>query len=194
MKKFLVLSALLPLCGCISFGGKVPDQLLVLTPATAIPVGAAKSSATAAAISIDVPVTPQSLATQRVPVQTSPTAIAYVEGAQWAEPPARLFARLLSDTMSATTGRVVLSGAEAFATPSAQLSGQLSMFGIDAATGEAVVTYDASLQRVKGAAVEKRRFEARVPAGGIVPANVGTALNDAANRVATEVAGWVGDR
>ena len=109
MKTPLILIAMLPLAGCISFGAKPPPTLLTLTSASSVPVGQTQNSATAKSITIQVPVVPQSLATARVPVQATPTSIAYVTEAQWAEPPARLFARLVSDTVAARTGYVVLS-------------------------------------------------------------------------------------
>ncbi|WBH15730.1 ABC-type transport auxiliary lipoprotein family protein [Sphingomonas radiodurans] len=192
MKKLLIGLAALPLAGCISFGDKPPASLLSLTATEQVAVGQAQSSAGARTISIQVPVVPQALANNRVPVQASATDIAYVKDALWVEPPARLFARLLSDTVSARTGRVALSGAQSLADPGARLSGELRMFGVDAASSSAVVTYDAALVRDEGSALEKRRFEARVPVSLIEPAPVGVALNEAANKVAGEVADWVG--
>jgi cholesterol transport system auxiliary component len=67
----------------------------------------------------------------------------------------------------------------------------LQTFGVDADTSEAVVVYDGVLAR--GAdAVESRRFEARVPMAAIDAASAGPALNQAANRVAADVAAWIG--
>ncbi|SEJ77026.1 cholesterol transport system auxiliary component [Sphingomonas sp. OV641] len=192
MKKLLISLALLPLAGCVSFGAKPPESLLSLTATEQVPVGQAQSSAGARTVSIQVPAVPQALANNRIPVQASATDIAYVKDAQWVEPPARQFARLLSDTVTARTGRVVLSGAQSLADPGARLAGELRMFGVDAATSAAVVTYDAALVRDEGGALEKRRFEARVPVSAVEPAPVGAALNQAANQVASEVADWIG--
>lgn len=192
MKKLLISLAALPLAGCISFGAKPPEALLSLTAAEQVPVGQAQSSAGARAITIQVPVVPQALATNRVPVQATATDIAYVKDAQWVEPPSRLFARLLSDTVAVRTGRVVMSGAQSLADPGARLAGELRSFGVDAASSSAVVTYDAALVRDQGGALEKRRFEARVPVSAIQSGPVGIALNQAANQVAGEVADWVG--
>jgi len=50
------------------------------------------------------------------------------------------------------------------------------------------------LTRVNATAVEKRRFEARVPVAAIDAVSAGTALNQAANQVAAEVATWVAGR
>lgn len=188
----IILAAALPLAACVSFGAKPPAALLTLTATAAIPVGQAQSSATAKTITIAVPAVPQSLATARIPVQSGATAITYVKDGLWAEPPARLFARLLADTMTVRTGRVVLSTAQSLSDPGARLGGELRTFGVDGATREAVVTYDASLIRGDAATVEKRRFEARVAVAAIDAPGAATALNDAANRVAGEVADWVG--
>ena len=186
------LLAALPLAGCISFGATPPDTLLKLEATSQVPVGQTQNSATAKSIVIGVPVTPQSLATQRVPVATSATSVAYVKDAQWTEPPSRLFARVVSDTVSARTGRVVLSPVQAVAEANDDLEGELRTFGLDAATREAVVTFDGALQRAGQPATEKRRFEARVPVAAIDAASAGPALNQAANQVASEVADWIG--
>ncbi len=186
-----VLPALL-LAGCISFGASPPESLLTLTPEAAVAVGQSQTSATAPTITVAVPSVPQSLATARIPVQATPTSIAYVKDAAWAEPPARLFARLLSDTVSTRTGRVVLVPGQSTVDPGARLGGELRAFGVDAASNEAVATYDATLIRGDTVAVEKRRFEARVPVAAIDAASSGVALNQAANQVAAQVADWVG--
>jgi cholesterol transport system auxiliary component len=189
MIRTLYLAALLPLAGCISFGAKPPPSLLTLTTAAPIAVGQAQSSASARAIVVAVPTTPAALAALRVPVQTTPTEIAYVENAQWVEPPARLFARLLADTLTAG-GTVVLTGVQSVDSPAGNLRGELRAFGFDATARTAVVTFDALLTRGGGTTVEKRRFEASVPVATIDATTAGTALNDAANQVAAQVAGW----
>ncbi|HEU0043991.1 ABC-type transport auxiliary lipoprotein family protein [Sphingomonas sp.] len=179
----------LPLAGCISFGAKPPASLLTLTAATPIAVGPVQSSAQARAILLQLPTTPASLATQRVPVQATATTLAYVPDALWAEPPARLFARLLADTLTAG-GAVVISGVQPVDSPAGKLSGELRAFGFDATERSAVVTFDATLTRSGSTALEKRRFEARVPVAAIDAATAGTAINDAANQVAAQVAQW----
>ena len=192
MKTPLILIAMLPLAGCISFGAKPPPSLLTLTSQSQVPVGQNQDSATAKSITIQVPTTPLALATARVPVQATPTSIAYVPDAQWSEPPARLFARLSSDTIAARTGLVVLSTIQSVGDPSAQLAGELRNFGLDATTREAVVTFDASLTRAGKTTVEKHRFEARVPVTTIDATSAATGINQAANQVAVELADWIG--
>ncbi|MGU3316294.1 ABC-type transport auxiliary lipoprotein family protein [Sphingomonas sp. M6A6_1c] len=189
--KLLLLAAALPLAGCISFGAKPPPSLLTLDATSAPAVGADQNSAKTRSITIQVPATPTAIAGGRVPVQATPTTIAYVKDALWAEPPARLFARLLSDTVSARSNMVVLSTVQSIGDPSATLAGELRRFGLDATTREAVVTYDASLVRAGKETVEKRRFEARVPVTAIDAATAGPAISQAANQVAVEVATWV---
>ncbi len=180
----------LPLAACFG-GAKVPDALLSLTPAAAVPIGQTGTTA-AGTVTIAVPAVPQSLATARIPVQVSDTTVQYLKDAQWVEPPQRLFARVLSDTITARTGRVVLATAQSFADPGARMSGELRNFGVDATTNEAVVTFDAALIRADGTKLEKRRFEARIPVAEIAAQPVSVALNDGANKVAAEVADWVG--
>lgn len=193
MKTPLAIFALaMPLVACISFGAKPPPSLLTLTSEAAVPVGQQVSSATAKSITVLVPVVPQTLATARVPVQATATTVAYIPQAVWVEPPARLFARLLSDTVAVRTGRVVLSTAQSISDPGGRLSGELRAFGLDATTREAVATFDASMIREGGTTVEKRRFEARVTVAAIDAPSAGPALNQAANQVAVQVADWVG--
>ncbi|MDY0958101.1 ABC-type transport auxiliary lipoprotein family protein [Sphingomonas sp. CFBP8993] len=188
----IVMLASLPLAGCISFGAKPPPSLLTLQAQSAPDIGQTQDSARAKSITIQVPTSPQELATARVPVQEDATSIAYVKDAQWAEPPARLFARLMADTMTARAGRVVLSARESVGDPGDRLAGELRHFGMDATRRDAVVTFDAALQRDGQTGIEKRRFEARVPVGKIDADSVGPALNQAANQVAQQVTDWVG--
>lgn len=192
MKKLIALTPALLLAGCISFGAKPPPSLLTLTSATALQAGTSQSSASASTIAIAEPATPQEIGVTRVPVRSSDTQVAYVKDAVWVEVPARLFARLLGDTITARTGRVVVAPAGAPVLPTARLEGDLRNFGMDEAGLEAVVTYDAALQRGENGALERRRFESRVPVTAIDATTVGPALNQAANTVATEVADWVG--
>jgi cholesterol transport system auxiliary component len=188
----LPVAAALSLGGCITFGAKPPPSLLTLESVSSVPAGETRSSANAQTITIAVPAVSQALATTRVPVQSSNTSLAYVKDAIWVELPARLFARLTADTVAAKTGRVVLSTAQSFSDPGARLSGELRNFGVDAATSEAVVTFDAALIRTNGNVVEKRRFEARVRVDTITAGPVARGINQAANQVAAEVADWVG--
>ena len=195
MRRLTTLALLaLPLSGCVSLGGKPPKMLLTLTSQTTLPAGSTQDAANASTISITVPVVPQSLATARIPVQTGDR-VAYIQDVYWVEAPQRMFARVMSDTISAKTGRVVLSFAQSFSDPGARLSGELRTFGLETqggTSGNAVVTFDAALIRGNDGKVEKKRFEAQVPVGTLDGDTVGTALNQAANQVAGEVADWVG--
>ena len=177
------------LSGCISFGGKPPERLLRLTSAQTMQVGTSQSVGPGEAISVFTPTVPAELANNRVPVRSGATEVAYVKDAQWVEPPARLFQRLLSEVITARTGRAVLSARQFVMDPGTRVSGQLQAFGVDEATGTAVVTYDAVV--IRGSAVQTRRFEVRVPVSPIEAAPVGAALNQAANQVAAEVADWL---
>ena len=191
MKK-LALLLVLPLAGCISFGAKPPKSLLTLSANAPLPVGEAQRANLKSTITVSVPTVPQELSASRVPVRSGETAIAYVKDAQWVERPSQLFQRLLVDTLTARTGRLVLTTRQSLLDPGAYLMGDLRSFGVDAATNEAVVTYDATLIRGPETVVEKQRFEARIPLAQVEAAQVGTALNQAANQVADKVAAWIG--
>lgn len=190
--RLLAVMALAPLTGCISLAGKPPAMLLTLASSASPAAGVTLDQRTARTIALQTLATPAAIAGPRVPVMTGATSIAYVKGAVWAEPPARLFVRVMGDTLAAQTGRVVLSPQNSFGDGGARLSGELRTFGVDAATDQAVVVFEAVLVRDGQKTFEKRRFEAREPMPAITAAAAGSALNRAANRVAAEVAAWVG--
>ena len=190
--RLLVLLAPLALAGCFG-GGKVPAELLTLAPAVPPSSLTTRSAAAGEAVTIDVPVTPKSLKSLRIPAQVGDTAIAYIKDAQWVDMPDRLFQQLLSETLKRTTNRVVLDPHQASLDPGVRVTGELDRFGFDTAEGAAVVRYDAALTAGGGGRVETRRFEAREPSDG-TKASVGPALNRAANRVAGDVAAWIANR
>jgi len=193
MKKLALAMLALPLSGCISFAPKPPPSMLMLRSDAQVPIAQTQNSGAAATITINVPSVTQEIATARVPVRASDTSVAYLKNGQWVEAPQRLFARLLVDTVTARTGRVVLSTRQSMLDPGAELTGELRDFGLDAGTHQAVVVFDATLLRGKGVpAFEKRRFEARVPVAAIDAASAGPALSQAANQVAGQVADWIG--
>jgi cholesterol transport system auxiliary component len=185
----LALLAALALSGCISFGAEPPDQLLTLMPAQKVAAGTTQTVAAGEAITVLWPGMPADLNTTRVPVQATPTSVAYVKNAQWSDTPNKLFARLLAETIEARTGHPVLSPRQFTLDPGTRLSGQLERFGIDASPQQAVVVFDAAVAR--GADIRTRRFEARVPVAAIEAQAVGAAINQAANQVAAEVADWL---
>lgn len=189
----LVAVAAVSLSGCIGLGGKTPPFLLTLDADAAPPAGGARTAAEAATLTILIPTAPQKLRTTRIPVQQDEASVAYVKDAQWVEAPSRLFQRLVSETVSARTSRVVLDEGQYLTAPGEQLAGQLMEFGVDARTNEAVVVYQAMLVAAGGKTVTQRRFEAREAIGGKVEAKpVGEALTRAANKVASDVTGWLG--
>lgn len=180
------------LSACVSFGSEPPPFLLTLTADAAPAAGQVRTAGEAQALTILIPTAPQKLRTQRIPVEQDDASIAYVKDAQWVEAPQRLFQRLLSETVAARTNRVILDEGQYLTAPGEQLAGQLLDFGVDEATNEAVVVYQAMLVNSGGKSVTQRRFEAREPVGGKIEAKrVGEALTAAANKVAGEVAGWL---
>ena len=181
------------LSGCIGLGGKTPPFLLTLDPEAEPPAGAARTAAEAATLTILIPTAPQKLRTTRIPVQQDDASVTYVKDAQWVEAPSRLFQRLVSETVAARTSRVVLDEGQYLTAPGEQLAGQLMEFGVDARSNEVVVAYQAMLVAAGGKTVTQRRFEVREAIDGKVEAKpVGEALTRAANKVAVDVAGWLG--
>jgi cholesterol transport system auxiliary component len=193
MRTALLLAPLL-LAGCISLGQEPPAQLLTLSPTTRVAAGAANSGAPENAITVLSPDAPQKLRTLRVPVQVDAVSVAYIKDAQWAEAPTKLFQRLVSETLAAKTGRLVLDEAQFVTSAGTRLAGALVEFGIDEDSRSAVVVYDAVIVTGAKEAVRKQRFEARVPVAAIDAASVGRGLNEAANKVADDVAAWVGPK
>ena len=189
-RTILALGASLAIAGCFG-GAKVPDTLMTLSPAQSRAAAATRTAGEGEAITVVVPTVPRELATLRVPVHETDTAVSYLKNAQWVEMPDALFARLLSETIAATTGRVVLDPSQFTFDPGQRLTGTLQRFGYNAPGAEVVAIYDAVLAR-QGGGVTTRRFEARVPVAAPDAANVAPALNQAANQIATEVAAWIG--
>ena len=181
------------LTGCIGLGGKTPPFLLTLDADAAPTSGEARTAAEAATLTILIPTAPQKLRTTRIPVQQDDRSVTYVKDAQWVEAPQRLFQRLVSETVAARTARVVLDEGQYLTAPGEQLAGQLMEFGIDARSNEAVVVYQAMLVSAGGKTVTQRRFEVREPLAAKIEAKpAGEALARAANKVAVDVAAWLG--
>jgi cholesterol transport system auxiliary component len=190
----IVLAAALAGCslgGLLGGGGKPPPTLQTLTPEAPEPGAIARSAGAGQAVTIALPAIPKELRSNRVPVQITPTDVQYVTNLQWVDTPDKLFQALLAETVRRTTARVVLDPGQTTLDPGLVVSGALQRFGYDAATGQAVVTYDAALSTAGGSQVQTRRFTATAPADGTGP-SVGPALNRAANQVALDVAKWIG--
>ena len=193
MNSTIKLAALAPallLGGCLSLGGEVPDSLLTLTPTASAPAGSGGGEAREGALIIAEFEVPKALDVTRVPVQVTDTQMAYLQDAVWVERPARLFGRLVAETVRTRSNRIVIDGDDPGVSANDRLHGSLRAFGYDARTREAVVTFDAVRNR-SDSTVSTRRFEARVPVAAPETAFVGPALNEAANDVAGQVADWL---
>lgn len=190
--KWIAVAALLALPGCVSLGGKAPPQLLSLDAAQKVAPGAERKGGQSATLIVADPEAPRVLDTVRVPVKISATGVAYVKDAQWADTPRHLFQKLLSETIAATSDRLVLDPGQYSAAPGQRLSGELMEFGIDAGSRSAIVTFDAMLSGQGGSVVARRRFTASAPVAAVDAASIGGPLNSAANKVAADVAAWIG--
>lgn len=192
LRTITALTGLTLLGGCISLGGgKAPAELIGLTALTSAPAGAlGRGSLTEALVVID-PETDRRLDVNRVPVRVDATTTAYLKDAQWIERPARLFRRLLAETIRARGKLLVLEGSDDTSGARTQLSGRLLDMGYDARTGTVVVRFDALRENADGT-IEARRFEAVVPDVAPRSQEVAPALNRAANDVAGQVADWTG--
>ena len=190
LKFALPLAAVLALPACVSIGGKAPPQLLDIRADVAPKDGAQWAGTAQTATVVAAPALPRKLDTDRVPVTYEGTNIAYLTDAHWVEKPDRLMQRLLSETLSAGGGRLVLDSYAAGGRQAETLEGELIEFGVDADTNQVVIIYDALWTR--DGKVQKRRFESREAVGEVIPTEVAPAMNRAANRMAKDVAEWMG--
>ena len=190
-KALLPVLLALPLTGCLSLGGKTPDELYTLTPTRAAPAGAAATGQATTALAVLEPTASQRLNVTRIPVQMTDSTVAYLKDAVWVEKPARLFQNLVVESVRARGNRLVVREGDLGYSAITTLSGNLLDMGYDVATGSVVVRYDAMLQSPDGR-IQTRRFESRVPGVAAEASAVGPALNQAANEVADQVAEWVG--
>lgn len=186
----LALLALGLASGCFG-GGSAPSELLTLTPTQAVSAGTTRTAAEGNALAVLTPSVPRAINTRRIPVYVNAITIEYLVGATWVEEPQELFRRLLSETVAARTGRLVLDPNNFAQEAGSTLSGQLLQFGFDPTRMETVVVYEAALNR-EGQPLRTQRFEGRVPVTAQDAASVTPALNQAANQVAEQVAAWVG--
>lgn len=190
--RLAVLAPALLLSGCISLGSEPPESLLNLTAEARAPAGAALSGTRDTALAVHEPQVPAEIDVLRVPVRVNETELAYLEDAVWVEKPARLFRRMLAETIRVRTDTLVIDGDDPSLFTENHLRGTLRSFGFDVASGSVVVRYDA-IRQGAGGVVETRRFEAVEPGVPAEAAPVGMALNRASNEVARQVADWLGE-
>ena len=189
-----MLGSALALTGCVSLGGggEPPSSLVTLSSEVTAPAGSAHAGTQADTLAVHVPEAPASIDVLRIPVQVDDATIAYVADAVWVEKPARLFRRVVAETIRVETGQLVIDGDDPSLFADSHLRGTMRAFGYDARSSSVVVRYDAIKSGAKGN-VETRRFEA-VEAGVLADAgSVGPALNRAANDVARQVANWLSE-
>jgi cholesterol transport system auxiliary component len=192
MKHRSILVALLALAlpACVSLGGPPPESLLTLSPDTRAPVGAGVSGADRPVIAVLNIDTPAKLDVLRVPVAVTDTELAYLQEAFWVEKPARLFRRLVGETIRSRGNAMVVDGDDTSTLATTTLRGTLIDMGYEASTSAAVVRFDAVRLDGEGK-ITTRRFEARETGVPAEARAVGAALNRTANTVASEVADWV---
>lgn len=183
----------LALAGCLSLGEDPPESLLTLTAEASAEAGAVATASPAnpaRAVAVQPIDTPAKLDVLRVPVAVTDTEIAYLQDAVWVEKPARLFRRLLGETMRARGGVLVIDNDDTPLLAAQSVRGTLTEMGYDALGQAVVVRFDA-MRIASDGTVISRRFEARE--SGVAPeaAFVGPALNRAANRVAKDVSDWM---
>jgi cholesterol transport system auxiliary component len=178
------------LAGC-SLGGKAPPELLTLASASSQAPGQPRTATQGHLITVTSPVVPREISSSRVAVYVNPTTVQYLKDGVWADKPNELFRHVLSETLAARSGWVVVDPSVYTQVQGVVLGGQLLRFGYDPTRSEAVVLFEANLERPQQA-VTTNRFEARVPVATADGVSVAAALNQASNQVADQVAAWVG--
>lgn len=184
-------AAVLLLSGCLSLGGKAPPTLFTLGATRGAAAGASTTGKVADALVVAEPEVDRRLGVQRVAVQVDASNVAYLKDAMWVERPSRLFRALLAETLRAKGGRLVFEDDQPLAGSARRLSGRLIDMGYDVRAQAAVVRFEA-VRDLGNGEVSVRRFEAVESGVSAKPESVGPALNRAANKVAAEVADWVG--
>lgn len=191
LKGVLLAASCFALSGCLSLGGKAPDELFRLTPEETAPAGTTTSGPITEAIVVQDPEADRSLDVLRVPVRVDASSLAYLKNAGWIEKPTRQFRSLLAETLRARTNRLVVEGGDFEMAGKTQLGGRLLEMGYDAQKRAVVVRFDAILSEGSGdASVKTRRFESVVNVMEPKAKYVGPAINQAANDVARQVADW----
>lgn len=192
------LAALLASCGPLVQigGGGAPPVALQTLRSDAPPVSARANPANT--LLIATPSVPGAIQTLRLAVTTSDTEVSYFKDKDydfvWSEQPAKLFQRLLADTAASRAGVTVVDGRQSDVPAARKLSGVLFDMGLDvrnAAAPAVHIRYDATLTGRDGKLFATRRFEATEPVSVQSAPAIGTALNRAANSVATDVAAWI---
>lgn len=187
----LALVLLIPLTACLSFGEKPPKQLLTLTSDARVPAGQAKVTRDTQAVSVALPALPAALRNNRIAVQSGAN-FAYLPKAGWVDTPSHLFRAVLAETIEAKTGRFVPDQRNGAITPDTRLGGTLTAFQLLGGQGRVLVIFDATIAKSGSDVISARRFEATASVGKEDAASVSTALNQAANAVASDVAAWLG--
>jgi cholesterol transport system auxiliary component len=188
---FMAIVATLSLSGCISLGGKPPEELLRLTSTETAPVGSTTTGQLTEAIVVLDPEADRGLDVLRVPVTVDASSVAYLKDALWIEKPTRQFRSLLAETLRARTGRLVVEGGDFEVTGRTLIGGRLLQMGYDARTSSVIVRFDAVRTDRGGGALQSKRFEAKVTGVEAKSRPVGAAINEAANDVARQVSDWV---
>jgi cholesterol transport system auxiliary component len=190
IRKFAASLVLLAaLGGCVRIGAKPPGSLLSLTPEAEPAVGTSSSGTLANATVVLEPQASAQVSVLRIPVQIDAANVAYIKGTQWVERPSRAFQHLIAETLRARGKGLVVEADRN--TSGTRIGGRLLAMGFDAPTRSAVVRYDA-MKWLPDGRIETRRFESTVAGVGPAPREIGPALNQAANKVAGEIADWVG--
>jgi cholesterol transport system auxiliary component len=121
-------------------------------------------------------------------VRTSPQAVAYLSGAQWADKlPSLIQSRLIESFQNA---HIVRAAGGPGILADATLQTDLRRFEFDAPQGIAAVEISAQLMGASGRIIAGRSFSANIPAPSTEPSAVAAALNTALSRVMREIVLW----
>jgi cholesterol transport system auxiliary component len=192
MKKRAVLVGVLLLGACVKVGegGKPPRQMFTLPPVSA-PAGGLVTATPITTLAVSEPEAERALGLTRIAVRVNDTSIAYMKEGLWSERPARLLRNHIAEVIRARGRRLVLVDSEDGAQAGQHLGGRLIFMGYDDQTRSAVIRYDALLTKLDGT-LAQRRFEAVEKGVAPKPEAVAQALGRMSDKLAAEVADWVG--
>lgn len=182
------LAALMALAGCAS--GTAPATYDLTAPRDGIVSGRGR-----ALLIVAEPQALQALDSNRIIVMTSDGGIAYLPEVQWSDRlPKLLQVRLIQTFENGSRIRAVGRPGDRLV-PAAQLNSEIRRFGIENASGEAVIELSVKIVNDRtGRILAGQVFTSRVPAGGASGAGAIAALDQATQALLRDVVRWASAR
>ncbi|CAN1545029.1 COG3218 ABC-type uncharacterized transport system, auxiliary component [Rhabdaerophilaceae bacterium] len=188
--RWLAIAALgLALSGCGS--GSAPPATFDL----AAPSGRVSARAGRALLVVAEPSALQAIDTNRLMVMSSDGAVAYLPGVQWADRLPKLLQVRLIQTFENANRLTAVGRPGDRLLPAAQINSEIRRFGINAASGEAVIEISVKIVNDRtGSILFGRIFSQSIGGAGTEGASAAAALNLATQAVLRDIVVWVSGR